>query len=338
MYLQLRTDSVLNRNYPRLMLNPSSRLLRLLTLLQMRRFWSGHELAESLEITERTVRRDIDKLKSLGYPIEGTPGVAGGYQMGAGASLPPLQLDDNEALAVSLGLSVITNSSVSGVDEAALRALVKLERVLPSTLKKRATALRHAIQPLTYTGPRVASAMLSTIASAVIDHLELQFAYEDKSGRRSERLVDPLGLVPTATRWYLVAWDQGRADFRTFRVDRIQAPLEVGRRFTPRSLPCDGDLRSYVSKSVTVQAHDLTASIILHAPYSQLQSRVSPYVGVLEAVDEQHCRLRTGDQVADTLLVWVLHLDVDFTIESPPSLKDDLRAIHERIGRLISSC
>lgn len=317
------------------MLNPSSRLLRLLTLLQMRRFWSGHELAERLEITERTVRRDIDKLKSLGYPIDGTPGVAGGYQLGAGAALPPLQLEDDEALAVSLGLSIITNSSVSGVDEAALRALVKLERVLPSTLKKRATALRHAIQPLSYAGPRVESAALSTIASATIDHLELQFSYEDKSGRRSERLVDPLGLVPTGARWYLVAWDQGREDFRTFRVDRILAPLDVGGRFTPRPLPNHGDLRGYVAKSVVPSAHDQKASVILCAPLAQLRARISPFFGTLEVVDETSCRLRAGAQCLDILLVWVLQLGVDFVIEEPASLKDDLRALHERVGRLL---
>ncbi len=319
------------------MLDTSARLLRLLTLFQTRRFWPGQELAERLEVTSRTLRRDVDRLRSLGYPVTATPGVAGGYQLGAGASLPPLQLDDDEALAVSIALGIVTSSTVTGVDEAALRALVKLERVLPSRLRHRASALRAAIQPLSRSGPRVESSLLSALASACGDRLQCRFRYTSKDARASQRTVDPAGLVHTGHRWYLVAWDTDREDWRTFRADRIAGKVSVGERYSPRPLPNDGDLRQYVSQSVAVGVYGHQARLLLHAPLERMRNRVSATAGVLEPVNETHCRLTTGAQSLESLAVFILLLGVDFTVEEPKELLDHLRQVRGRIDHALGA-
>lgn len=317
------------------MLDTSARLLRLLTLFQTRRFWPGQELAERLEVTGRTLRRDVERLRSLGYPVAATPGVAGGYQLGAGASLPPLQLDDDEALAVSIGLGIITSSTVTGVDEAALRALVKLERVLPSRLRHRASALRAAIQPLARSGPRVESSLLSTLASACSDRVQCRFRYTSKEARATQRTVDPAGLVHTGHRWYLVAWDVDREDWRTFRADRIQGKVTTGQGYSPRPLPNDGDLREYVSQSVAVGTYGHQARLLLHAPLQRARECISPTAGVLEPVDENHCRLTTGAHSLDSLAVFILLMGVDFDVEEPKELLEHLRQVRGRIDHAL---
>lgn len=317
------------------MLDTSARLLRLLTLFQTRRFWPGGKLAERLEVTARTLRRDVNRLRSLGYPVDAAPGVAGGYQLGAGASLPPLQLDDEEALAVSIGLGIVTSSTVTGVDEAALRALVKLERVLPSRLRHRASALRAAIQPIMRSGPRVESSLLSTLASACSDRVQCCFGYSSKEGRASERTVNPAGLVHTGHRWYLVAWDTDREDWRTFRADRISGKLILGQAYSPRPLPNDGDLRQYVSQSVAVNVYGHQARLLLSAPLEQMRDRISPAAGVLEAVDEGRCRLTTGGQSLESLAVFILLLGVDFDVEEPTQLLKHLRTLRGHIDHAL---
>jgi len=318
------------------MLPTSARLLRLLSLLQTRRFWSGAELAERLEITDRTLRRDVDRLRSLGYPVHAASGVAGGYQLGAGAALPPLQLDDDEALAVSIALGTAAGTSVSGIEEAAVRALVKLEQVLPSRLRQRADALRATIVPLRREGPAVSAEVLSSLAGACRDHTELGFAYSDGRGRTSERRVEPQGVVHTGYRWYLVAWDLGRADFRTFRVDRIAGVPLPGARFAPRPAPEGGDLRKYVSRSVSTQAYEVQASVLLLAPFEAIAERVSPSSVLLERVDAARCRLQAGAQSVSTVAAWILMLGVDFEVEKPPELVEHLRGLHARLGRVLA--
>jgi predicted DNA-binding transcriptional regulator YafY len=319
------------------MLPTSARLLRLLALLQARRFWSGADLAERLEITDRTLRRDVERLRSLGYPVHATSGVAGGYQLAAGAALPPLQLDDDEALAVSIALGTAATSSVSGIDEAALRALVKLEQVLPTRLRKRADALRSTIVPLSRASAAVDAALLSTLASACRDHSELRFGYGDGRGRASERRVEPQGLVHTGHRWYLVAWDVNRDDFRTFRVDRIAKPPAVGARFAPRPPPEGGDLKKYVSHSLSTKAYEVQARVILHAPLVAMAERVSPSAALLERIDEQRCRLQAGAPSLDGIAAWLLMLGVDFEVEEPPELVDTLRSLSERLKRILGA-
>jgi predicted DNA-binding transcriptional regulator YafY len=316
------------------MLQTSARLLRLLSLLQARRFWSGSDLASRLEVTERTVRRDVDRLRSLGYPVDGTSGVAGGYQLAPGAVLPPLLLEDDEALAVSIGLGTAASSTVTGIEEAALRALVKLEHILPMRLRRRVNALRAAIVPLTRAGPSVDSVLLSVLASACRDREQVLFRYADKSSKSSDRTVEPQGLVHTGHRWYLVAWDVNRNDWRTFRVDRITGSASVAGRFVPRPPPA-GDLKAYVSRSLSTSAYPFQASILFFAPIDVVAERVSPAAGSLERIDAKHCRLMAGAPSLDVLALWVCLIGVDFEVEQPMELVEHLRVLHARMGRAL---
>lgn len=319
------------------MLPTSARLLRLLSLFQSRRFWSGADLAERLEVTGRTLRRDVDRLRSLGYPVHATSGVAGGYQLGAGATLPPLQLEDDEALAVSIALGTVASSSVTGIEEAAVRALTKLTQVLPARLRRRADALRATIVPLPRTTSAVDATLLIALASACRDHVELGFRYADSRGRPSERRVEPQGLVHTGYRWYLVAWDVDRSDFRTFRVDRITGSAAPGSRFAPRPAPEGGDLRKYVSRSLSSTVYEVQASVILHAPLEAMAQRVSPSTALLEPVDAERCRLRAGAHSADNVAAWLLMLAVDFEVEQPAELVAALRALQSRLTRTLAA-
>jgi predicted DNA-binding transcriptional regulator YafY len=315
------------------MLPTSARLLRLLSLLQARRYWSGASLAERLEVTDRTLRRDVDRLRALGYPVHSTSGVAGGYQLGAGAALPPLQLEDDEALAVSIALGTVRAGGVSGIAEAALRALVKLEQVLPSRLRQRADALRASIVPLEHrAATSVSASLLSALAGACRDHAELRFRYADRGGRASERHVEPLGLVHAGYRWYFVAWDVGRADYRTFRVDRMDGEPERGARCAPRPLPDGGDLRTFVSRSLSTAAYEVQASVIVHAPYERVAERVPPSAVMLERLDGGRCRLRGGAHSLPVMAGWLVMLDASVEVESPPELAEYMRVVHARLG------
>src|ERR687887_2848173 len=219
------------------MLETSARLLRLLSLLQAHREWSGADLADRLGVTPRTVRRDVDRLRELGYPVNASPGTGGGYRLGAGAELPPLLLDDDEAVAVAIGLRTAAGGSVAGIEETSVRALAKLEQVLPAHLRRRVNALQAFTVPAPGTGPTVDAGVLATIASACRDHEGLRFAYQSHDGSSTRRRVEPHRLVHLGWRWYLLAFDLDRDEWRTFRVDRIGRPLSAGARFTPRKLP-----------------------------------------------------------------------------------------------------
>lgn len=317
------------------MLQTSARLLRLLALLQARRFWAGPELAERLEVTERTVRRDVDRLRSLGYPVDATSGVAGGYQLGAGATLPPLLLEDDEALAVAVALGTSASGTVAGIEEASLRALSKLENVLPKRLRGRIDALRTSVVLLERSGPRIDSASLSILATACRERLSVRFQYTDRTAKPSERAVEPLGLVHTGHRWYLVVWDLGRSDFRTFRVDRIGVGVLTGARFAPRPLPDDGDLRAYVSRSVSTSVYAHQAQVLLHAPLERIRKIVPPSAAFLERVSPERTRMTAGAPSLEGLAVWIAMMGVDFDVEEPAELVQHLSRLHERIGRTL---
>lgn len=318
------------------MLETSARLLRLLTLLQTRSFWPGAELAERLEVTERTVRRDVDRLRSLGYPVDSSAGVAGGYRLGAGASLPPLLLEDDEALAVSLGLRTAAAGTVAGIEEAAVRALAKLEQVLPARLRNRVKALHAAVAPLYY-GPSVPPELLAELAAACRGEDQVRFRYADGKGRTSDRTVEPHGLVHTGARWYLLAWDGDRADWRTFRVDRITAKgVARGRRFTPREVP-GGDVAAYVSRAISIDPYALRARIVLHAPLAQLAQRIPPTVGRLSRLGDASCLFETGATSPSVLALHIALLDVDFEVLDPPELLDAIGHIEARLARARSA-
>jgi predicted DNA-binding transcriptional regulator YafY len=316
------------------MLDTSARLLRLLSLFQAQRYWSGAELCVRLQVTSRTLRRDVDRLRSLGYPVNSTSGTAGGYQLGAGATLPPLLLDDDEAVAVAVGLRTAASGTVTGIEEASVSALSKLQQVLPERLRRRVTALHSYILPLTSTGPTVDAETLAVIAAACRDRQKLRFDYQSREGVASAREVEPHRLVHTGRRWYLAAWDESRDDWRTFRVDRIATGLATGLRFAPRPAP-DGDFAAYVTRSVSYGPYPHQAVILLRASIEAVSERLPAAAGTLQAVDEGSCVLHTGATSLDMLAFHLTMIGFEFEVREPPELIARIRCLAERFTRAV---
>ncbi|MCX4657859.1 helix-turn-helix transcriptional regulator [Streptomyces uncialis] len=314
------------------MLETSARLLRLLGLMQSHRDWPGAQLAERLGVSARTVRRDVDKLRSLGYPIHAIGGVGGGYQLAAGKALPPLLLDDEEAVAVAVGLRTAAGGAVTGIAETSVRALAKLDQVLPSRLRHQVGSLSAALVTLPSPGPTVDPSILVTLATAVRDHTRLRFDYVSHEGSDSVRDVEPYRLLHTGRRWYLFGWDTGRADWRTFRTDRLTLRTPAGPRFTPRPLPAE-DLSHYLALGITTQPHRYQAVLTMHGSAEAVADEVPPTLGVIEPVDEHTCVLRVGSDSLDQLAVWTAAFGFDFDIHEPPELITHIRALTQRLGR-----
>ncbi len=316
------------------MLDTSSRLLKLLSLMQARADWTGPELAARLGVGVRTVRRDVDRLRTLGYPVDAAPGVAGGYRLGAGASLPPLLLDEEEAVAVTIALRTAASATVTGIEETALRALAKLEGVLPPPLRRRVVAVSSAMVPYPSFGAAVDPGVLALIAAAIRDRERLRLRYRDHAGASSRRLVEPHRLVHTGYRWYLVAWDTGREDWRTFRVDRIErAPSSAG-RYTARKPPA-ADIAAYVARGVRTARDTHQAHVLLRAPLTALAPRVPPANGTLEAVDEHTCLLHTSADWLGGLAIYIAAIGVDFEVLGPPELVTEIRCLAERFTQAV---
>ncbi|MER6800375.1 helix-turn-helix transcriptional regulator, partial [Amycolatopsis mediterranei] len=270
-----------------------------------------------------------------GYPVHATPGVAGGYRLGAGAQLPPLLLDDDEAVAVAVGLRTAASGTVSGIEETSVRALAKLEQVLPARLRPRVGALQAATVSLPGAGPTVDASVLTAIAAACRDQERLRFGYGDRAGASTQRSVEPLRLVHTGRRWYLVAFDLDRADWRTFRVDRIAGVPSVGFRFTPREPPAP-DLAEYVSRQISTAVYPHQLVLRVAAPAPAVARRLSPAAGVVEEIDEGSCRVRTGAKDLDTVPYHLAQLGYDFVVEeAPPGLVERLREVAERFARAV---
>ncbi len=313
------------------MLETSARLLELLSLLQSRPEWSGAELAERLGVGPRTVRRDVERLRALGYPVNATRGVAGGYRLGAGASLPPLLLDDEEAVAVAAGLRAATSVGIAGIEEISLRALSKLEQVLPGRLRRRVNALGAATVPYPGTGPTVDPESLAVIAGACRDHQRLRFAYHGRDRPASRRLVEPHRLVHNGRRWYLVAWDVNRGDWRTFRVDRIERSPSVDRRFHPREPPAE-DIAAYVARGVATTRDRYQATVVLEVAAASLAGRIPHSVASVEPLNESRCILRTSSDWLGGLAVYIANLGVDFEVLEPPELIDEVARLAGRFA------
>jgi predicted DNA-binding transcriptional regulator YafY len=311
------------------MVETSARLLRLLSLLEIKPEWSGADLAARLDVTPRTLRRDIAKLRSLGYPVHAAPGVAGGYRLGAGAALPPLLLDDDEAVAVALSLRTAAAHVVSGIGEASMRALTKLEQVLPARLRERAAAIGTATVPLTGPGPAVDADTLTTIARACRHHERLEFGYRRHDGGTGPRAVEPHRLVQAGYRWYLVARDLGHDDWRTFRVDRIDQVTPTGVRFVPLEPP---DAAAFVARAVTTAPYRYQARVLIHASADVVAERVPPTVAVLEPADGG-CILSSGGDSLDMLAFHIASMDIDFTVLEPPELLERTAALAARWAR-----
>ncbi|XIE78893.1 helix-turn-helix transcriptional regulator [Streptomyces sp. SBR177] len=314
------------------MTDTPARLLNLLSLLQTPREWPGSELAERLSVSPRTIRRDIDRLRDLGYPVEASKGAVGGYRLVAGSAMPPLLLDDEEAVAIAVGLRAGAGHAIEGVEEASVRALAKLEQVLPSRLRHRVSTLQNATIPLTRgDGATVAPQTLTALAGAVTGHEKLRFGYRAGDGAESRRLVEPYRLVSTGRRWYLVAYDLGREDWRTFRVDRVTEPFPTGARFAPRELPA-GDAAAFMTRSMARAQGEVDLDVEFAAPAEFVVARLPGHlVPVAEGPD--HCRLRA--RVADSVEWLALRLalmDVDFTVHAPEPLIAYMRDLSVRLA------
>ncbi|MDT0446102.1 helix-turn-helix transcriptional regulator [Streptomyces johnsoniae] len=312
------------------MIETSARLLRLLGLLQSRRAWSAAELAERLGVSTRTVRRDVGRLRGLDYPIDVGLGPDGGYRLAAGATLPPLLLDDEEAVAVAVGLRTAADSGVAGIGETALRALVKLRQLMPHRLRHRMDALR--VSAVRAPGPPTVDAgELTAVAAACRDRERLRFDYRSHDGTGSVRLTEPHELVTWGGRWYLVAWDLERADWRTFRLDRLRCRVPIGPRFERRPLP-EGDAARFVTGSVA-RLWPYRATVRLHAPADAEAARRTAVYGQLVPVDDTSCLLHFTADSLHGLAFLLGALEVDFDLVHPPELAGQLLVTADRLRR-----
>jgi predicted DNA-binding transcriptional regulator YafY len=321
------------------MANTSSRTLRLLSLLQTHRYWPGAELAERLGISVRSLRRDIDRLRELGYPVKAQRGVEGGYQLSAGAALPPLLLDDEEAVALAIGLSAAAQGPVVGIEEASVRALAKVQQVMPPRLRRRIDALRAATVPAVWGGgPDVDAGALTVVAQACRDEERLRFAYTAQNGEQTARHVEPHKLVSLGRRWYLVAYDLTRQDWRSFRLDRLENPRSTGFRLpaVPRELPAT-DAAAFVKASIgNLSATSHVCEALVHAPAAGVRTAVGRWATV-EDVDEQSCLLRMTVDNLDWAALALGSVGADFEVRSPPALAERLREWGTRFTRASSA-
>jgi len=309
----------------------AGRLLALLSLLQGRREWPGTVLAERLGVSHRTVRRDVERLRSLGYPIDSTSGPAGGYSLTSGAAMPPLLLDDDEALAVAIALRTAARSAVAGVEETALRALVKLEQVLPAHLRRRVQAFGATEVVGAGAGPAVDAAVLTVLGAACRDRELLRFAYRGRDGAGSRRLVEPHALLAHGRRWYLLAFDPSRTGWRTFRVDRVSSPASAGSHFEPRTVP-GGDAASYLTRTLTGVVYRYEARIRYLAPAEEVQVRFPGGWGELREQSDGTCVYETSDDHLDWLAFRIAAPNVDFELlEAAPELRERLIAMARRL-------
>lgn len=307
----------------------SARLLRLLSLLQTRREWSGAELANRLDITQRTVRRDIDKLRDIGYPVDATVGVGGGYRLGAGAEMPPLLLDDEEVISVAFGLQAGSTGSVVGIGEASTRALAKLQQVMPSRLRHRLDTLQVDVVPHAPAASAVDASVLADVAAVCHNHERLRFDYRRHDGGESRREVEPHRLVRSGMRWYLVAWDLGRDDWRSFRIDRMTPKIPTGPRFTPRELPAGGGA-DFVERGIDRARTSARAQVLLHAPLEKMAPTIHEDWGAIEQSSDGRCVVTIRGQSLRSIAGWLSAFDVDFTVVDPPELRDECRAVAQR--------
>ncbi|MCK9792284.1 WYL domain-containing protein [Isoptericola sp. 4D.3] len=312
------------------MLETSARLLRLLSLLQLRRDWTSGELADRLGVSTRTVRTDVGKLRSLGYPVEARPGVAGGYRLAAGSAMPPLVLDDDEAVAVAIGLAAAARGAL-GAGETALTALAKLEQVMPAHLRRRVEAVRQATSVVPGGDPAPDLEVLGGVAAAIRSGERLRFRYASHHEAESSRHTEPHRLVRWGSRWYLLAWDVDRVDWRVFRADRITLLPPTGARFRPRDIPEEAVLRHVVAR-VGRATWRYRATILVHAPAEEVVEKVGSPLEV-EETGQSTCRLEVGGDDPDRLALWITQLGWDVDVLEGAELAAAFARLAARFSR-----
>ncbi|HJG90598.1 MAG TPA: YafY family transcriptional regulator [Brachybacterium massiliense] len=302
----------------------TSRALRLLALLQSRTVWTGPELAAEMGVTTRTVRRDVDRLRQLGYPVLTSAGHGGGYQLGAGRALPPLLLSSSEAVAVAVGLRLASASGLDGLDEEALRALAALDRILPAPVRAEVGAVTEAMGVITRPLTEVRSEVLMALASAVRDRVRVRVDYERADGERGERRLEPYRVLSMEGRWYLFAWDLGREDWRTFRMDRMHAvhpsTFPIGERPVP-------DIEAEVRESITVGGYPRAATVRILAPLEEIAPRVSARAGTVTADGPEACILRAGAEDLHWVALHLAWIGAPIEVIDPPELLELIEAL-----------
>jgi predicted DNA-binding transcriptional regulator YafY len=309
------------------MANTSSRTLRLLSLLQTHRYWPGGDLADRLGVSVRTLRRDVDRLRELGYPVQAQRGVDGGYQLAAGAALPPLVVDDEEAVALAIGLHAAAQGAIDGIAESSVRALTKVVQVMPARLRRRVEALRTMTVPAGWGAPAqtgIEPDVLTTVALSCRDSERLRFSYTAAGGARTNRQVEPHRLVCLGRRWYLVAYDLTRHDWRSFRLDRLTGPQPTGTRFRPRDLPAT-DAAEFVRTSLTNLPRPYRVEVLIDAPAATVRDRIGRWA-TIDEVDPQRCRIHMSADSLDWPTLALGTLDSTFHIVHPPELLTQVRA------------
>lgn len=309
------------------MADTTARVLHLLGLLQSRTLWTGEELAGRLGVTTRCVRRDVERLRELGYPVRASRGVGGGYQLGAGRALPPLLLDPDEAVAVAVCLRLAAGGSVAGVGEAAVRALTKLDQVLPSRLRGQVSAVQEATVTIDRSTQPVDPDALMTLARGCRDREQVRFDYTARDGGSTRRRVEPYRLVAMEQRWYLLAFDPDRDDWRSFRLDRMQQVRATTWRFRPREAP---DAAAYITASVTRSPYRYVARVRFAVPAAELADLVPGTAGEVVPIDDGHCELITGADHLSWMAMHLVLLDLPFEVVEPGELREHLG----RIGQL----
>lgn len=306
----------------------TGRVLRLLGLLQRRPSWTAAELAAELGVTDRSVRRDVERLRALGYPVRATAGVGGGYRLGAGTRLPPLLLDDEEAIATAVSLRLAAGGTVAGTGEAALRALAKLDQVMPPRLRAEVGAVRGATDVLVGPGAQIDPELLVTLARACRDAVRVRFRHAGRDGAERERVVEPVRMVATGRRWYLMAWDVDRGDWRTFRLDRVREAVATTWRFRPREHP---DPVAHVQRSVAEAPYRHLARVRVRAPADRVRVMVPPQVGRVEDDRDGWCVLVVGGDDLNWLALRVAGLGFEVRVLDPPELREAAALLARRL-------
>jgi predicted DNA-binding transcriptional regulator YafY len=313
----------------------TSRVLQLLGLFQSRRVWTGEELADRLGVTTRSVRRDVERLRDLGYPVHASKGHGGGYQLGAGAALPPLLLDPDEAVAMAVCLRLAAGGSVAGVCESALRALSKLDQVMPARLRSQVSAVHDSTVTLTsnQSDSPVEPDVLMSLARACRDHEHVATGYVDLHGNTTQRRLEPYQLVTTGRRWYLLCFDRDRQDWRTLRLDRMADVRALGSMFIPRQAP---DAAAYVRRSISASPYRFTARVRYHAPQDALAKVFSQTAVDIEPDGSDKCIVTTGADDPERMVLYLGMPGYEFEVLSPPEVIEAVRAVADRLSRAVA--
>ncbi|GAU69755.1 putative DeoR family transcriptional regulator [Streptomyces sp. NBRC 110611] len=309
-----------------------ARLLRLLSLLQTRRTWQGPELADRLHVTVRTVRRDVDRLRRMGYPVDSDPGHTGGYRLTSGTDLPPLLLGDDEAVAIAVALRTATASGLAGMDDTALQALAKLEQVLPARLRSRVTALQETVTSVLHPYRRTAvdPGVLAVVAAACRDHEILTFDYATRHRTPTSRRVEPHHLVTAVGLWYLVAYDTHRADWRVYRLDRLTDPTPTGHRAPPRELPA-ADPAAFVISRIAAAPSRYRAIATVQTSAQTVRARTrGEILGTITPIDQHSCTVDLSGDSLRRITTFLAAIDADYTLDADPDVRQHLRTLARR--------